>query len=144
MPTQIRIFHAHDFIKVTPTGHLDFERSKKLLIDIAAATTPLINHQIILDTRKAQSEMTITDLYNLTLELSQHCQAFSQKLAVLCPRIRFDQIGFFALCAKNRGFQVQGFTSFEDAVEWLIADAPATSIGGTTDGPRLEPKVEAK
>jgi hypothetical protein len=33
---------------------------------------------------------------------------------------QFDYAGFFALCAQNRGFQVSAFTSFEDAIEWLI------------------------
>ena len=36
MPTNIRIIHAHDFLKATPEGTLDVESSKKLLVEIAA------------------------------------------------------------------------------------------------------------
>jgi hypothetical protein len=82
---------------------------------------PLIGHDIILDTRKAQSAMSVIELWHLAAEVSKLRKAFSRKTAVLCRLEEFDQAEFFALCAKNRGFQVQAFTSFEDAFEWLIA-----------------------
>ena len=125
MPVNIRIIHAHDFIKATPEGRLDLEESKKLLIEIASASAPLVDYHMILDTRKAQSEMSVSDLWHLAAELSKNFhKAVSRipKTAVLCPRERFDHAEFFALCAQNRGYQVSAFTSFEDALEWLIAN----------------------
>ena len=125
MPANIRIIHAHDFIKATPEGRLDLEESKKLLIAIATAAAPLVDYHIILDTRKAQSEMSVSDLWDLAAELSKSFhQAVSRipKTAVLCPRERFDQAEFFALCAQNRGYEISAFTSFEDALEWLMAN----------------------
>ena len=125
MPANIRIIHAHDFIKATPEGRLDLEESKKLLLAIAIAAAPLVDYHIILDTRKAQSEMSVSDLWDLAAELSQSFhQAVSRipKTAVLCPRERFDQAEFFALCAQNRGYEISAFTSFEDALEWLMAN----------------------
>lgn len=123
MSTDIRIIHAHDFIKAVPEGQLDLEKSKKLLMEIASASTPLADYEIILDTRKAQTELSITDLWYLAAELSKLREAFfPKKTAVLCPLEKFDHAGFFALCSKNRGFQVMAFTSFEDAIEWLIAN----------------------
>jgi len=120
MTTNIRIIHAHDFIKATPEGKLDFEKSKELLKDIAAASTSMVEYKLIVDTRKAQIEMSITDLWYLAVELSNLGMAFSRKTAVLCPLERFDQPGFFALCAQNRGYPVRAFTSLEDAIDWLI------------------------
>ncbi len=123
MPSNIRIIHAHDFIRAVPEGQLDFEMSQKLLMEIASASAHLVDYQIIMDTRKAQIEMSATDLWYLASELSKLRGAFfPNKMAVLCPLERFDQVGFFELCAKNRGFQVRAFTSFEDAIEWLIAN----------------------
>ena len=123
MASNIRIIQARDFIIATPDGQLDFEKSKKVLMEVAAASAPLVDYGIILDTRTTQSEMPMpmVDLYNLALELSNFRKAFSNKTAVLCPLERFDDAGFFALCAQNRGFPVKAFTSFEDAVGWLIA-----------------------
>jgi hypothetical protein len=125
MPANIRIIHAHDFIKANPEGKLDLEESKKLLLEIASASASLVDFNILLDTRKAQSQMSETDLWHLAAELSANFRkAFSRtlKTAVLCPLDRFDHAGFFALCAQNRGFQVSAFTSFADAYEWLIAN----------------------
>jgi len=122
MATNIRIIHARDFIKATPDGRLDLQESKKLLMEIASASAPSADHQIILDTRKAQLEMSASDLWYLAAELSNLRKAFSRKTAVLCPLTQFDEAEFFALCAQNRGFRVRAFTSFEDAIEWLVAN----------------------
>lgn len=122
MSTSIKIIHANDFIKATAEGRLDLELSKKLLLEIVSTSPPLGDYHIILDTRKAKSEMSVTDLWYLAAELSGLRKSFSPKTAVLCPRERFDYAEFFALCAENRGFQVSAFTSFEDAIEWLSAD----------------------
>ena len=97
---------------------------KKMLVEITSASSSLGDHDIILDTRKAQSAMSASDLWALASELSKLGKAFSRKTAVICPRERFDRVGFFALCAQNRGFLVNVFTSFEDAMEWLVAKGP--------------------
>ena len=125
MPANIRIIHAHEFIKATPEGQLNLEESRKLLIELASASAPMADYDIIVDTRKAQSKMSPNDLWALVADLSDNFRkAFSRnrKTAVLCPLERFDHAAFFGLCAQNKGFQVSAFTSLEDAYEWLIAD----------------------
>ncbi len=122
MPTNIRIIHAHDFIKATPEGTLDLENSKKLLVEFAADSSTSGDHEILLDTRKAQSALSATDLWYLAAELISFRKALSRKTAVLCPLDRFDHAAFFALCAQNKGFRVHAFTSFEEAMEWLMAN----------------------
>ncbi|MGH7824454.1 MAG: hypothetical protein ACREQ7_04675 [Candidatus Binatia bacterium] len=82
----------------------------------------MADHEVIVDTRKAQSRLSVTDLWYLAAECGNLRQAFSGKTAVLCPLDRFDNAKFFALCADIRGFQVRAFTSFEDAMEWLTSD----------------------
>jgi hypothetical protein len=124
MPTDIRIIHAGDFIKATPEGKLDFEKTKKILVKIASSASHLADYEIILDTRKAQSELSITDLYSLAAELCRLREAFCKKMAVVCPLKRFAYGEFLELCARNRGFQVAAFTSLGDAVEWLIETKP--------------------
>lgn len=121
MATHVTIIHAQDFIRATPDGQIDLESARKGLIDIAASAAPLGDHRILVDTRHAQVAMSITDLWYLASELSNASKTFSRKTAVLCPLEGFDKAGFFALCAQNRGFPVNAFTSFEDAIEWLIA-----------------------
>jgi hypothetical protein len=122
MPTNIRIIHAHDFIKATPEGHLDFEESKNLLMEIARASVPLIDYEIILDARKVQAVMSATQLWDLARELTKYRTTFSRKTAVLCPLEGFDYAMFFANCARERGFKISVFTSLDDAIEWLTAN----------------------
>jgi hypothetical protein len=124
MATNIRIIHAHDFVRATPEGELDFETSKKLLIEIASATAHLVDYEILLDTRKAEVRLSITELWYLATELSNLRKAFSRKTAVLCPVEEFDKAAFFSLCAENQGFRIKAFTSFEDAIDWLIGIQP--------------------
>jgi len=122
MSSYIRIIHAHDFIKATPEGLLDLEKSKEVLMEIASASVSMGDYEIILDTRKAQIEMSTSNLWYLAAELSKLGKAFERKIAVLCPLEGFDRAGFFALCAENRGYQVKAFTSLEAAIEWLFAN----------------------
>jgi hypothetical protein len=126
MPTDIRLIHAHDFIRATSDGVLDFETSKKVLTEIASAVTHLVDYEILLDTRKAQVRMSATDLWYLAAELSNLGKAFSRKTAVLCPLDRVDDAAFFALCSKNRSLNVEAFDSFEEAINWLIGMEPNT------------------
>jgi len=122
VPTNIRIVHAHDFIRATPEGTLDREETMRVLTEIAAAGDALIDHHVLLDTRKAHSVMTLPDLWFLAKGLATLRHAYEQKTAILCQADRFEFAEFVALCAQNRGLRVNAFTSFEDAIEWLIAD----------------------
>jgi len=119
--TDVRVIHANDFIRAKEAGLIDFEKSKKLLIEVAEVAASLVDYEIILDTRKTQGELSVSDLWQLAAELSNLGLVFYRKTAVLCPLERFDHAKFFELCAQNRGFGVMAFTSFEDAMEWLIA-----------------------
>ena len=121
MTTNIRVIRSHDFIRATEDGQIDLGKSKKLLIEVAEVAATLVNYEIILDTRKAQGELSATDLWQLAAELSNLGTTFYRKTAVLCPLERFDQAKFFELCAHNRGFRVSAFTSYEEAMEWLMS-----------------------
>jgi hypothetical protein len=126
MPTNIRIIHARDFILATPKGKLDREEAKKVLMDVASTSASSAEYEILLDIRKAELEVSATDLWYLVADLGNLRKAFSRKTAVLCPVARFDRAEFFTLCAQNRGFHVRAFTSFENAIKWLVAKGPDT------------------
>jgi hypothetical protein len=124
MPTKIQIIHAHDFLKATSDGKLDLEASKQLLTQIASASVGLEDHDIILDTRAAHSSLTAFDLWYLAREVAIHRNFFGRKKAILCPPERFDHAELFALCAQDRGLKAQAFTSYEDAMEWILEKEP--------------------
>jgi hypothetical protein len=121
MPYNINIIQAREFIRATPNGVLDFEQSKELLIAIAAAAQGLGEYAVLLDLRRATSELSVTDMWYLAKHLNSLHEAHHRKTAVLGTFAQFAHIEFFALAGQNRGAQIRAFTLFEDAIEWLIA-----------------------
>ncbi len=113
---------ASDFLIATPQGQIDFPSSKRLLFEVASASADLVAQNILLDMRNAHSELSATELWKLAAEPGRRHSQFSGKIAVLCRLTGTSQAAFFALCAENRGLPVRAFASFEQAVEWLIAD----------------------
>ena len=123
MPHQVKVIHASDFIRAKPEGEFDLEASERLLGDIAKAGETLEDFEILVDVRSAQGVMSATDLWSLAERLVRYRNTFARKTAILCPMEKFDRARFFALCAENRGFNIQAFTVYEEAMEWLLADA---------------------
>ena len=121
MPTNVRIIRAQDFIRANPQGVLDLTASEKLLADIVHAAASIEDYQVLLDTRQAVTVLSTSDLYYLAQKVFEHAGAFSRRTAVLCPVERFDHARFFAMCTKSHNLNVRPFTSYEEAMEWLIA-----------------------
>jgi hypothetical protein len=120
MPTNLKIIKANEFVRMTAQGTFDLEESKKALADVAFAAKPLTNFEILLDVRKAQVVLSTAATWWLAAELSNLGATFHHKTAVLVPLGDFDEAEFFALCAQNRGFNVRGYVSFEEAAAWLM------------------------
>ena len=139
MPVNIKIIHAHEFIRVTPEGRLNLEVSTKLLIEIAAAEAATADYDILLDTRQTQSDLSVDDLWCLAAELGKNFRnppGRHLRTAVLCPVERFSHAEFLAICAKNRGFLIGAFTSFSEAYEWLTAKARVHDVLALAHGVR--------
>ena len=121
MPASVRVIHARDFIRARPQGEADLESAEKLLKDIAAAGSGLDEFDILVDTRHVAAVLSATDLWTLAEQLVLYRKTFARRTAILCPIERFDHARFFALCAEHRGFNIQAFTAYEEAMEWLLS-----------------------
>ena len=128
MPSDIRVIHAREFLRSTEDGRLDLEESKRLLVEIAFASPPSKHYDVIVDTRSAHSEMTVSDLLDLASELHGVRKSFAGKTALVVPRARLNHAEFFAACAEDRGFEVSAFTSMGDAMTWLIDSDAVTRV----------------
>jgi hypothetical protein len=120
MPSHIKIIHAHELIKASPDGQFDLEKSGKLIERISIASDSMKDYEIIVDTRRMRTIMSITDLYYLAAELAKFRKHSLKKIAIICQIPRLDYAAFFAVCSQNRGFNVNAFSSYENAMEWLI------------------------
>ena len=122
MARRIRIVNARDFVAANPDGALDLEASEQLLREVVGISAPLEEFDILVDTREAVSSLSATDLWYLADRLVRYPRTFTGRTAILCPSEQFDHASFFALCAENKGIEMQAFTSYEEAMGWLTAE----------------------
>jgi hypothetical protein len=120
MPTNVKVIRARDFIRAKPDGEANLEAAEQLLKDIVQAGAGLDEFEILVDTREVSGMLSATDLWTLAERLVRYRHSFARRTAVVCPIERFDHARFFSLCADNHGFNIQAFTSYEDAMEWLL------------------------
>jgi hypothetical protein len=120
MPTSVRVIRPRDFVRARAGGVLDLEAAEKLLAEIAAAVAGQDDLELLIDTRRAHGMLGAADLWYLADRLVKYRGTFAHRTAVLCPTEKFDRARFFALCAENKGFNIEAFTSYEEAMEWLI------------------------
>jgi hypothetical protein len=120
MAVNIKVIQARDFIRATPDGRVDLHKAERLLQQIAEAGAGLAEFDVLVDTRRVSGALTATELWRLADKLVHYRSTFAHKTAIVCPLEKFDHSTFFALCAENRGFNIQAFSSYEDAMEWLL------------------------
>ena len=121
MPAHVKVIRAREFVRATPEGEANLQSAGKLLKDIAQAGRGLEEFEVLVDTREVSGKMSAADLWTLAEKLVRLRETFAHRTAILCPLERFDHARFFALCAEHKGFNIRAFTSYEDAMEWLIA-----------------------
>jgi len=122
MAVKIKIVTGKDFVEVTPDGAINLTTSKQLLTAIAKAETQPVDYELLIDFRDTESALSIFDIYQLAAELVLYGDTFHRKVALLVvPGINFDQARFFETCSHNRGFSVNAFIDYENALRWLLS-----------------------
>ena len=120
MPVNIRVISTREFIHVKAEGEFDFRRSVEALLEVAEAGVGSVDGHVLLDTRHAEHHLSVADIWRFASIVAEQLRPISRKTAVLCPAQRVDVAEFFALCATNRALYVRAFTSYEEAIEWLL------------------------
>ena len=123
MKAEIKFVKTKDFIKTTASGQLSLEQSKKVLTEIARLNTPDDLHDLLVDIRDTLPGLSLSDIYELVTEVGNHRQAFRKKIAILLgAQHDIDKARFLEMCASNRGYNVNAFDDFEEAVNWLMCE----------------------
>jgi hypothetical protein len=121
MDLNLRLIHAKDFLKMTPTGELDLETSKRLILKFALENGSPGQYDVLIDTRQTIGRLTLFDMAELVNVMIEHRESFRSKVAVLTsPDYKFEHAKFMELYANNRGFQIGAFDDFEKAMNWLM------------------------
>jgi hypothetical protein len=123
MPIELQVIHASEFIRLDPHEHLDFEASKKALEALARACRTRGLNNALLDLRALpvlpKPHFTPTEISGLVCCFREAGFTREQRLAVLYKQDLYGGVRNFAFISRMRGLQVQAFTDFETALQWL-------------------------
>jgi hypothetical protein len=130
MELKARIVLATDFIIATPDGVLNLEKSKDLLRNITDTSEGHGDFHILVDFRKTDIKLSTVEIWEICKELSKYGETFKRKIAIVVREDgNFEKVQFFELCAINRGFKINPFTDFEEAIMWLLPKNSAKKVG---------------
>jgi hypothetical protein len=127
MDLNLRLIHAKDFLKTTPTGELDLETSKRLILKFALEHASPGQYDVLVDTRQTTGRLTLFDMAEMVNVMIEHRGSFRSKVAVLTSHgYQFEHAKFMELYAGNRGFRIGAFDDFGEAMNWLITSNELT------------------
>ena len=132
MDLNIRIIHAHDFLKTTPTLQVDLETSKQFFLNLARENAGPRQYDLLIDLRRTTGNLSLSEVTEVVKVVIDHRDSFRSRIAILTtPGVKFENAQFGALYAGNRGFQMAAFTEFEETINWLMSSSEAPSEGDT-------------
>ena len=120
MAINLKVINTKDFIKTSITGTLDLATSKQALLDILSHIKQPGECDVLVDTREAESLLTISDLYDLGKVLTGHHILVRSRICLLVPAKDIKEAGFFETVSVNRFVPTKAFTDFEQAITWLL------------------------
>ena len=131
MPLDLELIRAREFIRVTAEGHLDLQTSKEALTKLARACHKRGVTRAMLDLRPfrvgPRPVLTPLDLAGLVDAFGEIGFTKEQRLAVLYTLDPHHRARLFSFICMMHGWQVRGFSSFENAMLWLSRDETAPS-----------------
>ena len=121
MPEGYKIYKSKDFIRKTEKGQLDIQRSLDLVKELVVASGFHRGHDLLVDLRDTETIGGFGDTLKVAIEFARYQDIFPNKIAVLIPDTpsRIDRAEFFKASLGEVKFNINYFTGFEDAIEWL-------------------------
>lgn len=118
MTPAIKVAEAKPYLRVTAHGKHTVEAAREALALIAEHRRTG-STSLLIDVREAASYLLLPEIRVIADEFVRLQIASGNRTAILCTQERYDNVQFFAVSARTMGCDVQAFTSFEDAVDWL-------------------------
>jgi hypothetical protein len=125
MPYNLHVVKTSDFVRLDAKGSPDLQQSFKVLKEIARTCVERGINCALLDIRDMHSELSVNDLYWLAHAFHDMGFRKNQCLALL-HRYRAERAEIFATFADDEGWNVRGFESYEEAIEWFTTQQPLT------------------
>ena len=120
MSVYIKMIRTKYFFNTAVTEVLNFAVSKQALLDIAFQIEQPGKYEILLNTREAETGLSVVDIFELGQALADHPSLRRSKIALLTSMNDAEQAGFLETVAANQGVRVRVYTDFEQAITWLV------------------------
>jgi hypothetical protein len=125
MPIELQIIRAREFVRLGAHGRFNLKASIVALAKLAAACRKRGINQALMDVRDlhpgVKPVFSPNDLAVLVSTFLKIGFTRQQRLAVLYRVDPHHRARIFAFFAKMRGWRVQAFDGFEEAVTWLFS-----------------------
>jgi hypothetical protein len=121
MPEGYKTYKPNDFIKKSAEGQFDLQKSLDLVKELVTASGFHKEHDLLIDLKETDPLENFGDLLTVAFEFAKYQDAFPNKIAVIIPNTpdRIERAKFFIASLGYVNFQLQYFTDFEDALDWL-------------------------
>lgn len=120
MPAKIHYIRSFDFLDEDSEGNYDIFKSNSILSELATSDIHPKDFDFILDFRSTQIKLSTFEIFSLASELTKKEIIYKHKVAVLfLPGLEFNRDEFAKLATYNDWIDVEVFTNYEDAVDWI-------------------------
>jgi hypothetical protein len=132
----LQLINAGEFIRLDTKEHLDFAASKGVLQSLAYSCRKRGVGSALLDLRALpvleKPWFTSAEIAGLVQTFRDAGFSKNHSLAVLYRQDPHRGIRNFAFISRMKGLQVQAFTEFEEAFQWLSAEPKVRDEKGDT------------
>jgi hypothetical protein len=116
MSVNIKLIRTKTFLQTTVTEVLNFAVSKQALLDIAAQIEQPGQCEIRVDSREADTVLSMVNIDQLDRMLAAHPSLRESKIALVKDP---KQAGFLETIPANSAVHEQAITGSEEALTWL-------------------------
>lgn len=132
MPTELQVIRAQEFIRLGARGNFDLAASRAALAQLGRACCKRGITQALLDLRELhpgpKPVFSPGDLVKLVNTFREIGFTHRQRLAVLYGSDPHHRARLFSFIATLRGWKVQAFDGYEQAIHWLAGGEPAAEL----------------
>jgi len=132
MSAGYKTYQIKNFIKKTVTGKLDIEKSKKIIQELAVASSSHQNYNLLVDIREIEPLQNYSEVLKIVSEISKFYHAFHCRIAIVIANEpdRIARAKFFKAGLKEGKYRLEYFTDIEKAVDWVsvIKDSPGRTV----------------
>ena len=121
MSIEYKTYKINDFIRKTPKGEHDYDKSIKLVRELAGLAGFHSDRNLLVDLRQTEQLRDFGDVLTVAIEFAKYKDVFRNKVAFVIPNTpdRIKRAKFFIAALGEVKFQMEYYTEFEKAIEWF-------------------------